>query len=102
MDGCGCLGQLGPVGDQGVVGRRLLCILPLVGADVVEAVCEILYGLGLANDLLQQHRGVMRDAVPLMRLDEVLEAFPHRQVAITFRFPILVEFVARQDAHLTR
>lgn len=63
----GCLPrQFGPIGDEAVVGRRLLGILPLVGADVVEAIGEILDRLGLGVELLEQDCGVVRDAVLLM------------------------------------
>ena len=51
-------------------------------------------------DLLQQDGGGVGDAVLLMLPDQVLKALPHRQVAVFFRVPIVVEFVAREDADL--
>ena len=42
----------------------------------------------------------MRDAVLLVLADEVLKAFPDGQVTVALRLPIIVEFIARQDAHL--
>ena len=43
----------------------------------------------------------MGDAVLLVQTDQVLEALPHRKVAVVFRVPIVVEFVSREDADLT-
>src|SRR3546814_9693903 len=46
-NGGGLARQLGPVGDQRVVGGGLLGVLTLVRADVIEAVGEVLHRLSL-------------------------------------------------------
>ena len=44
----------------------------------------------------------MGNAVLLMLPDEVLKALPHRQVVVVLRVPIVVEFITRKNADLTR
>ena len=74
----GLAGQLSPVGNQGVIGRGFLGILPLIGAYIVEDVGEILNRLGFVSNLLQHDGCRMGDAVLFVQSHEVLQTFPDR------------------------
>jgi hypothetical protein len=45
--------KLSPVCDQRVVGGRFLGVLPLIGADIIEAIREVLYSFCLRFDFLK-------------------------------------------------